>query len=1127
MPGCISPQPDDARLPPANLRGWVNTVVEGPHGQLWFGARRGVVIRQPDGAWLLYKDDVFAARDVTDILFDSKGSTWFATHLGPVRVGPGGNVEDLTDPGLGKPLSLAEDAPGNIWVGTQAFGLHRFDGQSWQCYSAEDAPSLTVADCAPVLPGDSNQINALTSDGEGGLWVGTNRGLAHFDGQEFVPLPGALAAEAFDELHTLWRDPVGSLWIGVNYGVLIYDGSTVRRPVNAPFGLGAVHSIAGDPEGNVWVGTPDGLWLYRQSWEPLTLDDGAIPIPSGAMAQDEAGDLWFAETRSVLHRKADGRLERLAPLDHLASSSSSNRLQAILALPDGEVWFGSRQGVVRLQSDGAWGEIVLPFNEPVAVYAMVSDSDGGVWLGTDQGLGHLAPGGEWTPKNVDLPRQPVMLALLRTPDGTIWAGTSYGVMQVPINAEATLWDVRHGLPDQTVYSLYQDTAGQLWFGTHRGASRWIGGDPAFETVDGRLAGQEVRAITEDALGRVWFGTRREIIVRGDPLSSSYSAAAGLSLVRGLFTDRDGTVWIATANGIQQYRPGNAPPWVGFHLWAGNDLVSPRDGVLHVPWDGAAAVRIELDGGDLSTPFGELVFGVRMVGQDRTARYTAETTIHYDLPTGEDFAFQVTALDKDGNTSDMFSLPVQVAQTPLTRRPGFLWFLGIVIAVLVLTIVTYMGNIARKRWGEERVQQDISLTLRQQEPDSPNHLAEVAIRHLGLPGLSWRLQALRARNLAGFFEPVERMPATIRSRAANLDSQLELLRETLGLRGARHREAEQEEQTAERGLVPLGEALLNSAFPRSLMDRLSKARQEGRRVRIRLSFDLQYGAELARLPWEYAYDPDLGFLARQGDMAMVRYLQVDAPDRRRLRRPLRILVVIASPSDIPLPAIRTDLERSRLEEALGELIATKEIELQYLVGPAAARMDRNLDCDSVASGGLYRALDERLGGESPFHVVHFVGHAGPHDRDEQEGVAWGDMVLYGENAQGEYAPLGRPQLVGILEALAADRRQPLLFFLNACQTVRLDAGQALAGLVPELITRGKLPAVIGLQYPIGDAAAILLAEEFYTALLRHGQVDRAISIARHALAQPPRQDLPDWGMPVLYLQARDGFIFKTY
>jgi hypothetical protein len=67
----------------------------------------------------------------------------------------------------------------------------------------------------------------------------------------------------------------------------------------------------------------------------------------------------------------------------------------------------------------------------------------------------------------------------------------------------------------------------------------------------------------------------------------------------------------------------------------------------------------------------------------------------------------------------------------------------------------------------------------------------------------------------------------------------------------------------------------------------------------------------------------------------------------------------------------------------------------------------------------------------------------------------------------------------------------------------------------------------MQYPVGDAAAIMFAEEFYTALLHHGQVDWAISVARHALAQDRGPHRPDWGMPVLYLQASDGFIFKTY
>ncbi len=1146
--GCVS-LPASAETPPSSLQQVVNTVVEGPDGRLWFGTQRGVVVREPNGRWTPFEPgSELASADVRDILFDREGMPWFATHLGVFRARTG-SVEAFTEPTVRSARVLFQDGAGDVWAGTQGFGLQRFDGESWHCYSAAGAPPVGLAACAAVIPGDSNQVNVLAGDGEGGLWVGTAHGLARFDGSKAVPLPEALAVEALDSIDALWRDPAGWLWIGGEHGLLVYAGDTVRRPEDSPMGLGAVQSVAGDAEGNVWVGTADGLWHYRRAWEPLSLADGTVPIPQGAMAQDQGGDLWFATGQTVLRRAADGTLERLDPLTHLSVPSTGNIVAAILPLPGDEIWFGSRGGIVRLGADGSWQEIELPV-DGAEVFAMLSGGEKGVWLGTSAGLGLLAADGTWTPETVDLPQQPVVLALLGGREGDIWAGTSYGLLQVSPDGAGRLWDVRDGLSDQTVTSLYEDSAGQLWVGTHRGLNRWLGGgEPAFE-VESDLSGEEVRVITEDGLGRLWFGSRRGILVHGGPLPITYSATDGLAQIRGLFTDRDGTVWIATGNGIQQYRPGVAQPWAGFHLWAGNELVSAQNGVLHVAYDRAEDIRVALDGGDLSTPFGELVFCTQMVGHDSTTRCSTDAAIPYSLATGKDYAFRISAVDKDGHESDAVSLPVQVARTPLTRRPEFLWFLAALAGASLLVIAGYVVNVARKRWGEERVQKDVLLTLRQEKPGAPNHLAEVRIRHLGLPGWQWRWTALRQANLAAVFEPVEHLPATPLSLAPELEGQIARLQARLGLREEeRFHVAGQAEEDGEEGLRLLGAALLRSAFPEALSSRLAEAQRDGQHLRIRLSFDFQYGADLARLPWEYTWhpDPELGFLGQHLGTALVRYLedgrgpggasaarhQVDvaqglgARRLRRLRKALRILVVVASPSNIPVLPIDTQLERTRLETALQPLTASGRVELHYLAGPAAAEMDQSLPAASIAADDLGRALRERLSQKPPFDVVHFIGHAGPHDGEDQEGVARGDLVLYGETALGEYAPLGSPQLTGMLDGLAGQNLQPFLFFLNACQTIQLAGGQALAGLVPDLIGGGKVPAVIGMQYPVGDTAAITFAAEFYKALLRHGQVDWAASTARHVVAQDLGQGRPDWGMPVLYLQARDGFIFKTY
>ena len=70
--------------------------------------------------------------------------------------------------------SLAADASGNMWVGTQA-GLSRFDGQQWKTFTEADG----------LVDGE---FYALAVDGQGQVWAGSRyaKGLSRFDGQRWT-----------------------------------------------------------------------------------------------------------------------------------------------------------------------------------------------------------------------------------------------------------------------------------------------------------------------------------------------------------------------------------------------------------------------------------------------------------------------------------------------------------------------------------------------------------------------------------------------------------------------------------------------------------------------------------------------------------------------------------------------------------------------------------------------------------------------------------------------------------------------------------------------------------------------------------------------------------------------------
>ena len=105
-------------------------------------------------------------------------------------------------------LSLAQDRQGYLWVGTQA-GLARFDGNRFLTFNPENTPGLRGI-----------WIHDLHVDDDNRLWIATYRGVSVHDGDTFRALP--LAGSDPDRLldtSDLQAMPSGELMVAAPDGV--------------------------------------------------------------------------------------------------------------------------------------------------------------------------------------------------------------------------------------------------------------------------------------------------------------------------------------------------------------------------------------------------------------------------------------------------------------------------------------------------------------------------------------------------------------------------------------------------------------------------------------------------------------------------------------------------------------------------------------------------------------------------------------------------------------------------------------------------------------------------------------------------------------------------------------------
>ncbi len=307
-----------------------------------------------------------------------------------------------------------------------------------------------------------------------------------------------------------------------------------------------------------------------------------------------------------------------------------------------------------------------------------------------------------------------------------------------------------------------------------------------------------------------------------------------------------------------------------------------------------------------------------------------------------------------------------------------------------------------------------------------------------------------------------------------------------------------DETPAREPRDLGRALFDALFTgtiRSLFDKsLGMAQAKGSGLRIKLQIDPENPelATLASLPWEMLYfHGTREYLSLSELTPVVRFLDVQRPyERAPFSGPLRVLVAMANPDG----SAQLDLakERAAIESTWATL---PDVEVRII--------------EHTTRAALLQAL-----ADAPYHVLHFMGHGGFQD-DTGEGV----LLL-------ETSTRTKDPMTGTaLGVLLRDMPSMRLVFLNACDTARLSTAETrdpFAGVASALVMAG-VPAVLAMQFPVSDAAAVAFSNGFYTSLVSQRPVDAAVGAGRKAVHDARPQSL-EWATPVLFMRAPDGYLF---
>ncbi|GAB4151726.1 MAG: hybrid sensor histidine kinase/response regulator transcription factor [Roseiflexaceae bacterium] len=436
----------------------------------------------------------------------------------------------------------------------------------------------------------NNTINAIIEDQYGFIWIGTNEGLARYDGYEIVTYQ---PYQPYQQGEPTSSTPSGSV----------------------------VRGLAIDPQQRLWVATSDGGLSWQdpisQQFEQIILPAGRNPNGSVGVAAIliEAEKLWIAtiDGRMLMRDQASGEISAI----ELPTCGNASIFRRLIATPDRQIWLlGSGLWQIDPQSQQArCTKLDLPSN--LALTDMSSDAQGQLWISTGQGLYRYQPNTQQTilipldlQRNIDAPERapgekyaPAVNSVRILSDGKLWFGTTlYGLGVFDLERQAIEAQYRpdptnlYTLKNSPIQSIYQSINGLIWLGT-------VGGLAVFDPQQQRFGvyrrqplqeqtflDRPMRAIAEDSNGIIWIGAAH-YLSRFDPSKHTFEhfepangrRPVGQPLavdINRIIPDMQG-IWFDGIEGLtffdpttKQFYPYRPQPDQDFVLW---DVARDADG----------------------------------------------------------------------------------------------------------------------------------------------------------------------------------------------------------------------------------------------------------------------------------------------------------------------------------------------------------------------------------------------------------------------------------------------------------------------------------------------------------------------------------------------------------------------
>jgi len=552
------------------------------------------------------------------------------------------------------------------------------------------------------------------------------------------------------EYHNFYETRIGDIWV-FGSGVLFnYDKNRQQfNYISSDIEVGQIgityeniFQVMDDKDGSIWIATNNGLYFTSAvtgtfSVINILFDNKKSPTEITDILELPSGDFWFAswgqgvKSLNRFLKKTDNYLFKTPPPDDWPAGKKDDiKLTWSMCRQSatGKIWIGCNGGILLVHDPAQHStQYLMPpeFNGSTIRY-IAEDDKGNMWFGTQAGKLIKWDGEQFAERqNFNT----IIYKVLIDNRGVLWVATHEKGLYA-INAE-TGNTIHHFTAGTGKNSLYSNTGSDIeelndsmivyGAGALNFINKYTGTVRQLTYADG-LPSNSVKRLRMDKNGFLWIITANGLC-RYNPSNhriTSYGRRDGIVLGEktGMadYQCREGYIMFGGSNAMIMFHPGvfsntQAPPDVTITDFKLFNEYQPVDSLLHLP-----QIKLKNDQNSISIYFASLSFMQRdklayyykMEGLDKEwIKADKSMYVNYSqMPAGK-FVFKVYCENLEGIRS------ANITQMNIYIKPPFWrtwWFLSVCLFVVALLIYVVHSLRVNKLLAVEKLRNNVARDL---------------------------------------------------------------------------------------------------------------------------------------------------------------------------------------------------------------------------------------------------------------------------------------------------------------------------------------------------------------------------------------------------------------------------------